>query len=386
MHQVLIVLILFLILFLATVDSQLLLALFPELERDLGVTAQVLGLLVSGYALTAALFTVFLGPLTDRHGRAAFLRLGLVLFALTAFGAYFSTSFGVLLAWRCLTGVGAGLISACTAGYVGDLFPPETRGKAMGAVLSSYFAALIFGVPAGAWIAAFGGWRSVFLASGASAVVLLGIAFLLPSVAAPARKGRLFSLDPYREVLCSKRNFAALCVSFAISGATLAILAYIPSYLSRTFGLNTLEISQVFLVSGVGAMIGAPVAGWLCDRSTRRGVFLTANTALVLLIPILALVGWGKWLVVLFLGISVGIAFRQTALQTLQSELTEAGLRGTFFALRNGFSQIGISTSVLVAGALYSWQGYFAVTLWAALLTLVGSLILALALPGRPES
>ncbi|MCH8320527.1 MAG: MFS transporter, partial [Acidobacteria bacterium] len=86
--------------------------------------------------------------------------------------------------------------------------------------------------------------------------------------------------------------------------------------------------------------------------------------------------GWGIPLIGLFFLISLCISFRQTALQTLQTELVQGPERSSFLALRNASSQLGISISVLVAGNLYSQIGYRGVTMWAALLTLVSSTIL----------
>ena len=79
-RQTVIIATLFGVLFLATVDNQLLIPLLPTLGREFGVSVQNLGWLLSSYALVAALSSLFLGPLSDRFGRVIFLRLGLVFF------------------------------------------------------------------------------------------------------------------------------------------------------------------------------------------------------------------------------------------------------------------------------------------------------------------
>ncbi len=87
-------------------------------------------------------------------------------------------------------------------------------------------------------------------------------------------------------------------------------------------------------------------------------------------------VGTGWPLTLLFFGVSLLIAARQTALQTLQTELTSETGRGAFLGLRNGFSQLGISLSVWTAGVLFTPFGYQGVAWFAAGLTLTGSLLL----------
>ncbi len=379
------VLLLFAILFLATADNQLLLPLLTLLADDLSVSLDRAGLLVSAYALSAAVFNVFLGPLTDRYGRVMFFRLGLAAFAAAAAASWASAGFHSLLALRCATGLCAGLLSTVTISYVGDRFPYSKRGRVMGVVLSSYFAALILGVPAGAAIAQNWGWRSAFLSTASLAALLAAACLALPSDRR-APRGQASGTSPlrsYRLLLSNRRTHGSLWVSFCVSGGTLAFLAYISAYLSEAFGLSTIQVSQVFLIAGLAALAGAPLAGLLSDRYTKSRVFLLSNTVLAL--PLLALtsIEWGAPLYVLLFAISLAIAFRQTALQTLQTHLAGEERRGAYIALRNGFSQLGIACSVYLAGRLYSWQGYEAVAAFAAALTLLSSAIFLVAVRGE---
>jgi predicted MFS family arabinose efflux permease len=369
---------LFGVLFLATADNQLLIPLLPTLGREFNVSVQSLGWLFSSYALAAGLFNLLLGPLSDRFGRVVFLRIGLLCFCIIAICTYLVKGYSQLFWFRTMTGLTAGLLSTCTASYVGDVFPYARRGRVMGLILSSYFAALILGVPLAAWVAQAWNWRSIFLASSLLALLLLvGTLLFIPGdrrFSSDRAGGGLWSAYP--RLVLQRKTAAAIAVSFGVSGATLAFLTFISDYLDQSFGLLPLQISWLFLTAGVAAIVGSPISGWICDRFTKRRVFLTANTVLV--VPLLALdrLGWGIPLIGVFFLVSLCISFRQTALHTLQTELVQGGERGAFLALRNAGSQLGISISVLVAGNLYSQIGYRGVTVWAALLTLFSSAIL----------
>jgi len=368
---------LFGVLFLATVDNQLLIPLLPTLGREFGVSVQNLGWLFSSYALAAGLCSLLLGPLSDRFGRVVFLRLGLAFFCLIALSTYFSQGYSQLFWFRAMTGLAAGLLSTCTASFVGDFFPYERRGRIMGVVLSSYFAALILGVPLAAWVAQIWNWKGIFLASSLLAVLLLVCTLLFfPGDRFSSARSPSVRWSVYPCLILQRETAAAVAVSFGVSGATLAVLTFISDYLDQNFGLSPLQISWLFMTAGVAAAVGSPISGWISDRFTKRRVFLAANTLLV--VPLLALdrVAWGTPLIGLFFVISLCISFRQTALHTLQTELVQGEERGTFLALRNACSQLGISISVLVAGNLYSQLGYRGVTVWAALLTLSSSAIL----------
>ena len=279
--------------------------------------------------------------------------------------------------FRAMTGLAAGVLSTCTASFVGDFFPYERRGRIMGVVLSSYFAALILGVPLAAWVAQIWNWKGIFLASSLLAVLLFICTLLFfPEDRYSSDRSTGVRWSVYARLIRQRETAAAVAVSFGVSGATLAVLTFISEYLDQSFGLSPLQISWLFMTAGVAAAVGSPISGWISDRFTKRRVFLAANTLLV--VPLLALdrVGWGVPLIGLFFVISLCISFRQTALHTLQTELVQTGERGTFLALRNACSQFGISISVLVAGNLYSQVGYRGVTVWAALLTLFSSTIL----------
>lgn len=368
---------LFGILFLASVDNQLLIPLLPVLSDQLAVSLQRLGWLFSIYALSAALFNLFLGPLTDRYGRVIFLRWGLGFFMVLALATSQVGAFRELLWLRGGTGLLAGLLSTCTASFVGDFFPYHRRGRMMGAVLSSYFAALILGVPIGAWIAEAAGWRSVFLLSAGTAGLLWAASFLaLPSDWEFRQPGSRGALRRYGAFLRRGQTSAPLFVSFMVSGGTLAFLTYIAGHLNGAFGLSPVEISSVFLIAGLASALASPFSGWFSDRWTKRSVFLWANSALVLPLIVLPHLAWDIPLFLVLFSISLFIAFRQTALQTLQTQLTSPEQRGSYLALRNGFSQLGISFSVFIAGFIYEGPGYAGVVIWAAGLTLLASLLL----------
>jgi predicted MFS family arabinose efflux permease len=377
-RQGFVILTLFGILFLASVDNQLLIPLLPGLSREFAESIQALGWIFSGYAFSAALFNLWVGPLSDRRGRVGFLRVGLLAFVVLALLTRTAEEFETLLLFRIGAGAVAGVLSTCTASFVGDFFPYERRGRVMGIVLSSYFAALIFGIPIGSWVAQNWGWRTVFLFSSILGVGLFLLALLkMPSDRPQNPRHR--NSRPWRAylyLLRGKDTVGALSTSFLISGGTLAFLTFISAYLDAKFGMKPVEIASVFMVVGAGAIVASPLAGWLSDRLTKRRVFLISNTVLIL--PLLAIdrVPAGVPLLAVLFLVSLCVAFRQTALQTLQTGLIPNERRGSFLALRNCFSQLGISAAVVVAGYCYSSFGYGGVTKFAASLTLLGSIIL----------
>lgn len=378
----LVLLVLFLILFLASADNQLLIPLLPLVGRDLVLSNQQLGQLFSVYAFSAAFFNLLVGPLSDRYGRVPFLKGGLLGFALVALLTWRGDSYRELLACRGAAGLLGGTLSTCTASFVGDFFPYEKRGRRMGAVLSSYFAALILGIPLAAGLAEWLGWRPVFLASSLASLGILVLAWrALPARPGPGREASWAPLATYGLLLRQREAYWALWVSFLVSGATQSFLTYLSPFLHASFGLSPMEISLLFFTAGLATVAASPLSGWLSDRWTKRQVFLLANSFLVVPLLLLQYVRWGAGLLGLFFAVSLCIAFRQTALQTLQTQLASTQQRGSYLALRNSFSQLGIGAGVLAAGWLEGTFGYPGVLWWSAAWTATGSGLLLFFIP-----
>src|SRR5262245_39410230 len=106
--------------------------LLVELATVFHTSVAVTGQLTAAMAITWALTAFLAGPVSDIYGRRRMLLAGLMLMVLGTLSAAFAWNFGALLAFRCLTGVGAAMIIPNCLAAIADVFPPAQRGKAMG--------------------------------------------------------------------------------------------------------------------------------------------------------------------------------------------------------------------------------------------------------------
>ena len=100
---------------------------------------------------------------------------------------------------------------------------------------------------------------------------------------------------------------------------------------------------------------------------------MVSNLALALLLVALPRAGWGLGLFATFCLISVASAFRQGPMEALITEVVAAGRRGSFVALRNSFSQLGIGLAALGSGHLFERSGYAAVCFLCAALNILAA-------------
>jgi predicted MFS family arabinose efflux permease len=391
---------LFLLLFLGLADNQSIPALLPALSGSLGTSVAVTGLLVVFYSLAAAAAAFLTGSLSDYYGRRRFLLAGVWLFFIASLGSSLSRGFAQLALARAVTGLAAGALSTCSIAFAGDWFKYAVRGRALGLISSAYFVAPLM-VPLAGLIVDRRGWPHVFTAFAVVALIVALATLRLPHdaphgdrnpssdrtedtgslvnehQAPPVADGKLLhTLRTFRLLLGRRDTAAMLVIAFLVSGGLVSFLTYIGTWLHSSFGLSTTKIGLVFMLGGLLAVGGAPLGGVLADRWGKRGVSIASNILLAVTMATLPLLGWGVGLLIVFTGLSLGIGFRQGPITALMTEMVPRRRRGSFVALRNIASQLGIGAAVFSGGLLYEWRGYRAVTSLSALMAGVVALLL----------
>jgi MFS transporter, DHA1 family, inner membrane transport protein len=371
---------LFLLLFLGLADNQMIAALLPALVKSFGIDLSTAGLLVVIYSLAAAVAAFFSGTLSDHYGRRRFLLAGVAFFALASWAAARSRTFNELMFARGLTGLAAGTLSTCSITFAADWFPYKVRGRAIGLISSAYFAAPILGVPIAAQIADRFGWQRSFLFFAGLAVVVALVSLRLPPEVLnpqPSAEKLRTAARAFRSFLARRDTSAALVIAFLVSGGLVGFLTYIGEWLNRAFGLPTRTIGWVFMLGGVVAVGSAPLGGILSDRWGKRAVSIASNILLAAAVGLVPFLPWGVALLGVFGAASLGAAFRQGPLTALMTEMVPAAQRGSFIALRNISSQVGIGATAYVGGVLFQKSGYATVTWLCAVMTAAVAVLLA---------
>lgn len=371
---------LFLLLFLGVADNQMIAALLPDLIDSLHLSVSVAGLLVVVYSAAAATSSFISGTLSDHYGRRRFLLVGIVLFALASWGSSLSRTFAQLMLARALTGLAAGTLSTCSITYAADWFAYSVRGRAIGLISSAYFAAPVLGVPMAAQIADRLGWRHSFLVFAGLAAVVAVLSITLPRERVglqPTTEKLRRTVEAFRSFLARRDTAAALAIAFLVSGGLVGFITYIGQWLNHSFNIPTRTIGWVFMLGGLVSIGTAPLGGMISDRLSKRGVSIASNILLGVSVAVVPFLPWGVWLLAVFGLASLGAAFRQGPLTALITELVPSAQRGSFIALRNISSQMGIGAAAFAGGLLYEHHGMCAVTTLCAAMTLIVAVLLA---------
>jgi predicted MFS family arabinose efflux permease len=371
---------LFLLLFLGVADNQMIAPLLPSLVDSFHIPVGVAGVLVVSYSLAAAVAAFLSGTFSDHYGRRRFLLAGVLVFSLASWVASVSAAFPVLVLARALTGLAAGTLSTCAIVFAADWFAYGVRGRAIGLISSAYFAAPIIGVPVAAQIADRFGWRRTFLFFAILALVVGALSLTLPAERVspqPSAEKLRNAVGAFRSFLSRRDTAAALGIAFLVSGGLVGFLTYIGQWLNNRFGIPTRTVGWVFMLGGLVAVGGAPLGGMVSDRWGKRAVSIASNVLLGLAVALMPFFSWGIGLLAIFSATSMSAAFRQGPLTALMTELVPPQQRGSFIALRNISSQLGIGAAAFLGGILYQGYGYGAVTTLCAAMTGLVAILLA---------
>lgn len=152
----------------------------PDLGQQFGVSAGIVGWLVTGYTLAVAAFSVPAGRIADLTCRKTVLAAGIALFTVCCIGAVFSVSMIMLILIRVTQGVGAAMVFSTNTAVLLSAFPAESRGRVIGYSLASTYAGLSSGPVLGGVLNQHFGWEAIFILTGVISAAALIAVFGLP--------------------------------------------------------------------------------------------------------------------------------------------------------------------------------------------------------------
>jgi EmrB/QacA subfamily drug resistance transporter len=147
----------------ATLDISVVNIALPTLSRSFGVPLTTIEWVVLAYVLTITGLLLTLGRMADRYGRRRIYGIGLAVFTLASGLCAAAPSAHTLIAARTLQGLGAAMMTANSAALLIVSFPPEERGRALGAFGAMVGVGLAMGPPLGGALVQHLSWRWIFL-------------------------------------------------------------------------------------------------------------------------------------------------------------------------------------------------------------------------------
>jgi EmrB/QacA subfamily drug resistance transporter len=169
-------------LLLAALDQTIVGTAIPRIVADLNGLDR-LAWVTTAYLVTSTTMTPIAGKLGDLFGRKPFLLVGMIGFVAASALCGLSQDMTQLIAFRGIQGIFGGVLFATVFTVIGDLFPPEQRGRAQGLFGAVFGLSSVVGPTAGGFITDHWSWRWVFevnipVGIVAVAVVMAGLPYV----------------------------------------------------------------------------------------------------------------------------------------------------------------------------------------------------------------
>jgi EmrB/QacA subfamily drug resistance transporter len=302
----------------------------PAIEQTIKVDHRSLSWIFSIYVLFNLVGVSFLSKLSDLYGRRNIYVFSVAVFALGSLIVAMANDITFLLIGRAVQGFGASGIFPVASAVIGDIFPPEKRGRTLGMIGAVFGIAFIIGpVIAGVLLLWFK-WNALFLINLPIAAVVIFYAWrMLPSKKSTIKPhfdwigmvlialllssfafgiNNIEASEGFKGILSSsvypfllltaitlpififleKRSKSPVVkielfdkkqirivglVAFG-TGIIQAVTIFVPEMAVSVFGVSTSQASFMLIPFVLAIAVGSPVAGRLIDKIGSRAIVM----------------------------------------------------------------------------------------------------------------
>jgi EmrB/QacA subfamily drug resistance transporter len=145
----------------------------PRIGAEFDMDVITLGWISTAYMLASAALLVPFGRIADIKGRNKIFILGTCIFFVGSLLSALSVSGIMLLVSRAIQGIGGSAIFATSVAILTSSFPLEERGKVLGINTASVYLGLSLGPVLGGILTQYAGWKSIFLISSITTVIII---------------------------------------------------------------------------------------------------------------------------------------------------------------------------------------------------------------------
>lgn len=324
--------------------------LLPEVSRDLHVSIPMAGLLISGYALGVAIGAPVMSILMARFSRKHSLIWLMAIFTLGNLICAISPDYTTLMIARVVTSFAHGTFFGIGAVVATSLVPKEKRALAIALMFTGLTVANVIGVPAGTWLGQMLGWRATFWAvTLIGPVALAALHFLVPK----DRHTEKVDVKSEINTLLQPQVIAGLLLTIIADTGLFAILTYVAPMLTDVAHFSPAAISPVFLLFGLGLVIGNIIGAKLADIHLDK-TLIGALSFLIAILASFSLLAQSQVAIVILVGL-LGIA-GFAIVPSLQIKILEkaSGAPTLASAMNIGAFNIGNAAGAWVGGLVIS--------------------------------
>ncbi|MDY0387302.1 MAG: MFS transporter [Methanolobus sp.] len=335
--------------FFAMAGSAILAPVLPDMVNPLKTTTQEIGLLMSVYTISTALFTLVIGHFIDRVNRKSILVPCLVIYGLMGLISYFSSDLQTLLVLRFMQGIGVAGMLSLTMMIIGDVYKGHESIHAMSRVSIAFAIGSVSAPLIGGGLAILG-WNYPFLFYALSLPFAFLVMMFLPETKVQKKNGSYKGIFDVLPALKDLRIIYTVFLSFAIFFLLFSVIVYVPFMLKAVFAYTAKQAGLVLAFQGLAVILMASRVKVLVTKHSMIRV-IAAGFALVGL-AILSISFASSIVIVLLLMLLFGAGYglAQTTIDAQIIQISPSESRGGVLSIHNTMKYTGQSLSPIVFG------------------------------------
>jgi len=265
--------------------------ILPGLSMQFHASVRHVSFIEPSYLLGYGFVTLIYSPLSDKYGRFPIILFSLICFIVLTACTGFCHTITQMIILRLLTGVGAGGVAPTTISWIGDNFPYQIRGRALGIFFGCMAGGMAFGSSAGALLTAQLGWQMMFwVVAGVGACILCVLVIYRKNfrqVSGQPVDGFRTMYRSLKEILYLPRGWRTYLFVLFNGMFHSGVFAWTGYFFYKNYHLNQKEIGFALLGYGIPGLLLGPFLGKLADKFGRNkiipiGIFVGGSSAILL--------------------------------------------------------------------------------------------------------
>jgi multidrug resistance protein len=332
-------------------DFMIMMPLGSQLMRIFEISPAQFSHLVASYGISAATTGFLAGFVLDRFDRRHALLTLYGGFSLATLACALAPNYAALLIARVLAGGFGGVAGSVVIAMVGDIVPPERRGRGMSFVMSAFPLASVLGVPLGLWLAGLFEWHAPFFLLVGLSVVVFAIAFkTIPSIRsahAPAHPWTQMTA-----ILVHPVHQRGLLMSGFLVFAGGCMVPFMAPSMVANVGLTESQLPWIYFAGGIATFISTPIVGRLSDRHDKLHVLTWMSVGSIFAALFVANLPAAPIYVAMLATalFMVTMSGRFSPAMAMLSKAVDARYRGGFMSVNSAVQQAASGLANIVAG------------------------------------
>jgi predicted MFS family arabinose efflux permease len=337
-------------------------------------TPLLIGLAMSGYALTQMIFVAPFGYLSDKIGRKGVILLGTLIFISGSALCYVSTDIYTLIAGRLLQGVGA--ISAVISALVSDLVKEEARTKAMALIGGSIAMGFTIAMFVGPSIYSSYGINELFLIAGVLGVIsFFIIIFAVPN---PPQVTHHYNKKPNIKKILKNPSLAIMNITNFLQKYIMTFtFVLVPVYLLEKFSWDKGELWMVYVPATILGFLAMAPASIIAEKRGKPKLPLFIGIILFAVSYLFMNVGSESFFITGVILFFIGFNMHEPIMQSLASKISKVHQKGISLGIFNTFGYFGTFLGGFVGAMVVRDNSFSTFTIIFVTVSIIWILIIA---------